>query len=86
MLPAYPCCGSVEMSSHSLSPVVQESWAQAIKTKRSEVSIRAHLEGRLKVLKPICGEGVYNKLAADIRTVCARIEIHDESLHMRTQR
>ena len=41
-----------------------------MKTKRSEVIIRAHLEGKLKVLKPITGEGVYNKLAADIRTVC----------------
>ena len=48
---------------------MQESWAEAIKKERSEVSIRAHLEGRLKALKPICGEGVYNKLAADIRTV-----------------
>lgn len=49
----------------------QESWAEAIKGERSEVSIRAHLEGNLKVLKPITGEGVYNKLAADIRTVSA---------------
>ena len=48
---------------------VQESWAEAIKEQRSELSIRAHLEGNLKLLKPITGEGVYNKLAADIRTV-----------------
>lgn len=47
---------------------VLETWAEAVKAERSEECIRAHLEGNLKKLKPITGEGVYNKLAADIRT------------------
>lgn len=58
----------------TLALALQESWAAAIKRERSEVSIKAHLEGRLKVLKPITGEGVYNKLAADIRTVRREME------------
>lgn len=30
--------------------------------------IKAHLQGDTATLKPWCGEAVYNKLAADIRT------------------
>ena len=70
------CCVAIAVLCHNDHTVLcstmqrlQESWAAAIKTERSEPSIKAHLEGRLKALKPITGEGVYNKLAADIRTV-----------------
>lgn len=47
---------------------IKEQWAEEIKRDVAPAIIKAHLEGDLKTLKPLLGEAVYNKLAADIRT------------------
>jgi hypothetical protein len=49
--------------------VMQEDWAEEVTRDIVPVVIKAHLEGELRKLKPFLGEAVYNKLAADIRTV-----------------
>lgn len=38
-----------------------------MKTNLAPLLVRAHLEGDIKALKAWCGEGVFNKLSADIR-------------------
>ncbi len=48
---------------------IKEEWAEEVKREITPVIIKAHIEGDLKTLKPRLGEAVYNKLAADIRTV-----------------
>ena len=47
----------------------QEDWTAEVTRDIVPVVIKAHLEGELRKLKPYLGEAVYNKLAADIRTV-----------------
>jgi import inner membrane translocase subunit TIM44 len=45
--------------------------------------IKAHLGGDFKVLRDWCGEGVYNKLAADIRTrKNDKLEFNDSILNV----
>lgn len=45
----------------------QEDWAAEIKENVAPAILKAHLVGDIKVLKPWCGEAVFNKLAAEIR-------------------
>ena len=45
----------------------KEEWSLEVKTNLVPTVIRAHLAGNASALKPWLGEGVYNKLAADIR-------------------
>merc|ERR1719215_1608152 len=45
----------------------KEEWAEEVKATLAPDIIRAHLAGNTSVLKPWLGEGVYSKLAADIR-------------------
>lgn len=45
----------------------KEEWAEEVRTKLVPVVIKAHLQGDTKSLRPWLGEGVYNKLAAEIR-------------------
>jgi mitochondrial import inner membrane translocase subunit TIM44 len=45
----------------------KEEWADVVKDSLAPTVIGAHLRGDAKTLKPLLGEAVYNKLAADIR-------------------
>lgn len=45
----------------------KEEWSQEVKANLVPIVIKAHLMGNTNALKPWLGEGVYNKLAADIR-------------------
>jgi hypothetical protein len=72
-LPPLPLC-SETLVTNSCS---QEDWAEEVKREISPKIIQAHLDGDLKILKPRLGEAVYNKLAADIRTVCDLISSPD---------
>lgn len=45
----------------------KEEWADVVKQELAPAVIGAHLRGDAKALKPLCGEAVYSKLAADIR-------------------
>ena len=47
--------------------VLQEEWAEEVKANLAPTIIKAHLLGNTSALKPWLAEGVYNKLAADIR-------------------
>lgn len=46
---------------------VLEDWCEEVKNDFAPHIISAHLNGNTKYLKKHCGEGVYNRLAADIR-------------------
>jgi mitochondrial import inner membrane translocase subunit TIM44 len=48
--------------------IQQEEFAEEVKRTLIPNIIKAQLEGNTSALKPWLGEGVYNKLAADIRT------------------
>jgi len=46
---------------------MKEEWANEVKENLAPLIIKAHLVGDTAALRPWLGEGVYNKLAADIR-------------------
>ena len=46
---------------------VKEEWAEEVRTTLTPTVIKAHIEGNTKALKPWLKEGVFNKLAAEIR-------------------
>lgn len=60
--------GNAQTAIMKLDPAFnKEEWADEVKRNLAPMIIKAHLCGDPKVLKPWLGEGVYNKLAADIR-------------------
>lgn len=48
--------------------MVQELWVAEVRENLAPKVLKAHLLGDTKALKPWLSEGVYSKLAADIRT------------------